>query len=185
MLNERVTELINSGQKVKLHLGCGSRLFDGYLNVDGDYMAHDPNVMIHDITQPFLLPDSCVDEILLVHVIEHISRQHIQPMFTEFLRICKPGGFVAIEWPDLLKMCQEVIKNPDCFWTHDKRLIKRTISGIYGDSARYPDPTMLHKWGYSAESMCKIFEQVRFARAEIQGNHHGKSSIDSRVVAYK
>ena len=73
MLNEKVTELITIGQKVKLHLGCGSRLFDGYLNVDGDYMAHDPNVLIHDITKPFLLPDNCVDEILTVHVIEHLS----------------------------------------------------------------------------------------------------------------
>lgn len=185
MLYEKVNELIHSSQKVKLHLGCGSRLFEGYLNVDGEYMSHDPNVTIHDITQPFPLPDNCVDEILTVHVIEHLSRQYVQPMFKEFLRICKPGGFVAVEWPDLLKMCQEVVNNPDCFWTHDKRLIKRTISGIYGDSVRYPDPTMLHKWGYSAESMCKIFEQAGFARTEIQGNHHGKSSIDSRVVAYK
>jgi hypothetical protein len=44
---------------------------------------------------------------------------------------------------------------------------------------------MLHKWGYSAEGMCKIFEQVSFARTEIQNNHYAKSSIDSRVVAYK
>jgi len=185
MLNEKVTELINSGQKVKLHLGCGSRLFDGYLNVDGDYMAHDPNVMIHDITCPFPLPDNCVDEILTVHVIEHLSRQYVHPMYKEFLRICKPGGFVAMEWPDLLKMAQEVVKNPDCFWTHDKRLLKRTIAGIYGDSARYPDSTMLHKWGYSADSMSKIFLEAGFSRIEIQNNLHGKSPIDSRVVAFK
>jgi hypothetical protein len=82
-------------------------------------------------------------------------------------------------------MCQEVVSNPDCFWTPDKRLIKRTISGIYGDSARYPDPTMLHKWGYSAESMRRLFLEAGFSRAETQSNVHQKTHIDSRVVAYK
>lgn len=185
MLDKKINELIERGQKVRLHLGCGSVHLEGYLNIDGEYMRHDPNVIIHDITQPFALPDNCVDEILTVHVIEHISRQHIPPMFREFLRVCRPGGMVAMEWPDLLKMCQEVVKNPDCFWTHDKRLVKRTISGIYGDSARYPDPTMLHKWGYSAESMSRLLQDTGFSRTEIQPNHYGKSAIDSRVVAYK
>jgi predicted SAM-dependent methyltransferase len=185
MINNIVQEKLKNREPVRLHLGCGSRLFDNYINVDGDYMAHDPNVTIHDITKVFPLSDNCVDEILTVHVIEHISRQYILPMYKEFHRICKPGGFVATEWPDLLKMCQEVVNNPDCFWTHDKRLLKRTISGIYGDSVRYPDPTMLHKWGYSADSMSKIFVEAGFSRIEIQNNLHGKSPIDSRVVAYK
>lgn len=170
---------------VRLHLGCGTVKLPGWINVDGEYMQHDPDVVIQDITKPFALPDNTVDEILTVHVVEHLSRQYVMPMFREFYRICRPGGSVAMEWPDLLKMCQEVIKHPDCFWTTDKRLVKRTISGIYGDSARYPDPTMLHKWGYSAESMCRMFQEAGFSRTEIQPNQFGKSGIDSRVVATK
>jgi predicted SAM-dependent methyltransferase len=184
MLN-KIQEKINQKSLVKLHLGCGTIHLDGYINIDGDYMSHDPNVTLHDITKTFPLPDNCVDEILTVHVIEHLSRQYVPPMFKEFYRICKPGGCVAMEWPDLLKMCQEVVSNPDCFWTQDKRLVKRTISGIYGDSARYPDPTMLHKWGYSAESMRRLFLEAGFSRAETQSNVHQKTHIDSRVVAYK
>lgn len=170
---------------VRLHLGCGSVKLDGWINVDGAYMQHDPEVAIHDITATFPVADNTVDEILTVHVIEHLSRQYVMPMFREFYRICRPGGSVAMEWPDLLKMCQEVVKNPDCFWTQDKRLTKRTISGIYGDSARYPDPVMLHKWGYSAESMSRLFKEAGFSRTSIEPNQFGKSSIDSRVVAYK
>jgi predicted SAM-dependent methyltransferase len=170
---------------VRLHLGCGTVKLEGWINVDGEYMQHDPEVVIQDITRTFPLADNTVDEILMVHVVEHLSRQYVMPMFREFYRICRPGGSVAMEWPDLLKMCQEVVKNPDCFWTTDKRLVKRTVSGIYGDSARYPDPTMLHKWGYSAEAMCRMFQEAGFARTEIQPNQFGKSSIDSRVVAIK
>lgn len=170
---------------VRLHLGCGTVKLSGWINVDGDYMSHDPEVAIHNITQRFPLEDNTVDQILTVHVIEHLSRQFVMPMFQEFYRICRPGGSVAMEWPDLLKMCQEVVNNPDCFWTHDKRLTKRTLSGIYGDSARYPDPVMLHKWGYSAESMSRLLREAGFGRTVIEPNQFGKSSIDSRVVAYK
>lgn len=170
---------------VRLHLGCGTVKLPGWINVDGEYMRHDPEVVIQDITKPFALTDNTVDEILTVHVVEHLSRQYVMPMFREFYRICRPGGSVAMEWPDLLKMCQEVVKHPDCFWTTDKRLVKRTVSGIYGDSARYPDPTMLHKWGYSAEAMCRMLQEAGFSRTEIQPNQYGKSSIDSRVVATK
>jgi len=175
----------NCTTPIRLHLGCGSVKLDGWINVDGAYMQHDPEVAIHDITAPFPLADNTVDAILTVHVFEHLSRQFVMPMFQEFYRICRPGGSVAMEWPDLLKMCQEVVKNPDCFWKPDKRLTKRTISGIYGDSARYPDPVMLHKWGYSAESMSRLLQEAGFSRTSIEPNQYGKSSIDSRVVAYK
>ena len=86
MLN-KVQEKINQQSLVKLHLGCGSVHLDGYINIDGDYMSHDTNVTLHDITKPFPLPDNCVDEILSVHVVEHLSRQYLLPMYQEFYRI--------------------------------------------------------------------------------------------------
>ena len=66
MLNEKVNELTNSGQDVKLHLGCGPFLFDGYINVDGDYIQNS-NVINYDISvTPYPLPDNSVDEILFL-----------------------------------------------------------------------------------------------------------------------
>lgn len=185
MILNAVEEKSKSNLPVRLHLGCGSRLFDKYINVDGEYMKGDPNVIIHDITTAFPLPDNCVDEILTVHVVEHLHRNMVLPMFTEWHRILKPGGFAAIEWPDLLKMCQAVVKDPSCLWSEDRKVLKSTVLGIYGDSVRYPDPVMLHKYGYSAESMSRLFKSAGFSRTVIEANQHGKSGIDSRVVAYK
>jgi len=171
---------------VRLHIGCGSRIFDGYINVDGDYMAGTPGVTIHDITKPFPLSDSSVDEILSVHVIEHIMRDRVQAMIAEWHRILRPGGFVAVEWPDFLKMCQEVVRNPTCLLPDaDRRLQKRSILGIYGDNLRYPDPVMWHKWGYSEESLIYMFRQHGFSRCRAEPNLHSKTTNDSRVVAYK
>lgn len=171
---------------IRLHVGCGSRIFDGYINVDGEYMRGDERVVIHDLTKPFPIPDNTVDEILSVHVIEHIKRGQVITMFTEWYRVCRPGGFVAIEWPDFLKMCIEVVNNPSClFEDADRRLQKRSILGIYGDNERYPDPVMWHKWGYSEASMMRLLTKVGFSKAEAQPNLHSKTANDSRVVAYK
>lgn len=186
MLLDLVNSVKNQGRAVRLHLGCGSRIFDGYINVDGEYMRSNPDVTIHDITQPFLLPDNCVDEILTVHVLEHITRGRVVTMLREWHRILKPGGFAAVEWPDFLKMCREVAANPDCLLTTaDRRLQKRTILGIYGDNEKYPDPVMWHKWGYSESSMCHLFREVGFSIARAEPNHHSKTANDSRVVAIK
>lgn len=170
---------------VRLHVGCGSRIFDDYINVDGQYMAHDARVAIHDLTQPFPLPDNSVDEILSVHVIEHISRSRVAPMFQEWLRVLKPNGFVAIEWPDFLKMCREIADNPSCLFSNDRRVLKRTILGIFGDNERYPDPVMWHKWGYSAESLEYLLKQQGFTSSRAEPNQYSKTPNDSRVVAFK
>jgi SAM-dependent methyltransferase len=185
-LESLVQDKRNRNEPVRLHLGCGSRIFDGYINVDGEYMRDNSAVTIHDITQPFPLPDNSVDEILTVHVIEHITRSRVANMLREWHRILRPGGFAAIEWPDFLKMCQEVVKNPDCLLAGaDRRLQKRTVLGIYGDNERYPDPVMWHKWGYSEHSLCHLFLEVGFTHSQAEANHHSKTANDSRVVAFK
>ena len=175
---------------IRLHLGCGPNVFDGYINVEGDYILNHKGgpkegVVIHNITEAYPLPDDSVDEILSVHVIEHIMPNDIPAMFAEWKRILKPTGFVAVEWPDLLKMCQYIVYHPDSLWSDDKKVLKQSVAGIFGNIARYKDPAMLHKWGYSEESMIKLFEKHGFSRAEGQVPAHRKSRADSRVAAWK
>jgi len=175
---------------IRLHLGCGPNVFPGYINVEGDYIANSKGgipegVVIHNITEPYPLPDDSVDEILSVHVIEHIMPNDIPAMFAEWRRILKPTGFVAVEWPDLLKMCQYIVYHPDSLWTDDKKIMKQSVAGIFGNIGRYKDPAMLHKWGYSEESMIKLFEKHGFSRAEGQLPAYRKSRADSRVAAWK
>jgi SAM-dependent methyltransferase len=186
LLKEVVEQQLKNNQPVRLHVGCGSRIFEGYLNVDGEYMREDPRVLIHDITTTFPIADNTVDEILSVHVLEHITRGRVKVMLEEWLRILKPGGFVAIEWPDFYKMCKEVVDHPECLSIFaDRRLQKRSILGIYGDNERYPDPVMWHKWGYSEASMQELLIHCGYTRTQSQQNLHSKTSNDSRVVGFK
>ncbi|MEO1187176.1 MAG: hypothetical protein AAFX46_22010, partial [Cyanobacteria bacterium J06636_27] len=55
----------------KLHLGCGTNLKEGYLNID-QYLSA-PSITNIDI---FKLPieDNLVDEIFSEHMLEHLSK---------------------------------------------------------------------------------------------------------------
>lgn len=170
---------------VKLHLGCGPNLLEGWINIEGDYIGEKPGITVHNITEPYPIPDESVDEILSVHVIEHIMHSEVSPMMQEWHRILKPDGFVAVEWPDILKMCQYICRRPESLWTEDRKIQKMTLAGIFGNIGKYKDPAMLHKWGYSAESMCVLLEKNGFSKTEIQVNNYRKTKIDSRVVAWK
>lgn len=186
MLLDLVNEKINNSHPVKLHVGCGTVMMDGYINVDGDFMKDKGYpIAYQDITKPFNLPDNCVDEILSVHVIEHFPRNTIQSIISEWHRILKPGGFVATEWPDMLKACKEIVNNPSVLWSDDRRAIKRTMFVFWYDDSRYNDIAMMHRWGYSEESLGRIFLANGFSRWSSEPNKHSKTPNDSRIVAFK
>jgi predicted SAM-dependent methyltransferase len=184
-LKDVVNKHLEENLEIKLHLGCGPNLLEGYVNVEGDYLAHMEGIAVHDLTQPFPIPDNTVSEILTVHVIEHIMPHDVPAMLTEWLRILKPGGFVATEWPDLLKMCQVIVDNPHYLYSKNGKELKRSVAGIFGNISRYKDPVMLHKWGYSAESLKRLKLEMGFSRAIIEDNLYRKTRNDSRVVAFK
>ena len=141
-LQEEVNNFTANGKLVKLHLGCGPNIFSDWINVEGDYCAGQPGIAIHNLTDPYLLPDNCVDEILSVHVIEHIMPDQVIPMFKEWHRILKPGGLVAVEWPDLLKMCKFIVDDPSRIYNDNKKIQKRSVAGIFGNIGKYQDVAM-------------------------------------------
>lgn len=188
-LSKAVQEKIDAGLPVKLHLGCGPNVWDNWINVEGPYAVDlDERIVLHDLESGLDIPDNCVDEIFTSHVIEHIMPNEVPSMLKEWLRVLKPGGFVATEWPDLLKCCTNIVNDPSLIYTEDSKLEKRAVAGIFGRIGKYQDPAMLHKWGYSEESMIRLKKSVGFSRTEAQEPHHPKTkknSIDSRVVGYK
>lgn len=184
-LRDKINELKENQQPIRLHLGCGSRIFDGYLNIDGEYMKETPGIYVHDLLTPFDIEDNSVDEILSVHVIEHIMPDKVPDVFKEWHRVLKKKAFVAVEWPDLLKMCRYIVDDPSRLYSKDKRVRKRGVAGIFGNIARYQDPVMLHKWGYSEASMAELFREIGFTKIVSQPPLYPKTEMCSRVVAFK
>ena len=184
-LDQTIQEYIENNKAIKLHLGCGPFLLDGYINVDGDYLKGKEGITNYDISKlPYPIPDNSVDEILSVHVIEHIEFWFIRDMLLEWHRILKPGGVVAVEWPDLLKACQMIVNEPNSLSGENKKLSKHTIHAIYGNP-RFHHRAMMHAYGYSIESLSKILLSVGFSKVSSEENHYRKTAVDSRIVGIK
>ncbi len=83
---------------IKLNLGCGARLFEGFVNVD---KYGNPDVK-HDLEQfPWPWPDSSVEEVRLIHVLEHLGRDPdvFIGIMKELYRVCRAGARVNIVVP--------------------------------------------------------------------------------------
>ena len=185
ILLDIVNEKIKKSQPIKLHVGCGSNIIDDYINVDGPWMSHEPKIAIHNLIEKYPLPDNSIDEILSVHVIEHISRKHVPQMFQEWYRILKPGGKVITEWPDVLKACKKIAKFPEILLSEDRRDLKSTMFVFFFDDTRYDSDSMIHRWGYSEQSLGETFKKYGFTSWRSELNQYKKSGVDSRIVAFK
>ena len=83
---------------MKLNLGCGFSRFDGYVNVD---KYGEPDVR-HDLESfPWPWPDSSVEEVKLVHVLEHLGRDPdvFIGIMKELYRVCGNGASIEIVVP--------------------------------------------------------------------------------------
>ncbi len=97
---------------MKLHLGSGSRLLDGWLNVDEweGYPSLTPEQYLrHDLRHPVPLPDGCADYVYSEHFIEHLDLEAGTRMFGEMFRLLKSGGIMRVSTPNLAELVDAYI----------------------------------------------------------------------------
>ena len=92
---ERVEE-----KALKLNLGCGNRKMDGFLNVDCVEVCQ-PDMVVNLERTPWPWPDNSVDEIKLIHVLEHLGQQTdvFLAIIKEMYRVCRDAARIEIIVP--------------------------------------------------------------------------------------
>lgn len=106
-LRRAVTRLKHHRRRIqpasaKLHMGCGKRRIDGWLNVDIVRSDYDVDLACGQL--PFL--DSVFKVVVSEHVIEHLElRSELLPLLRELHRCLCPDGEAWLSCPDLQKIC--------------------------------------------------------------------------------
>jgi len=96
IINPKVRQAIESGNGLRLNIGCGLRQRSGFFGVD--QISLPTADIVADLNEPLSdLPDNCVDEIFTRHTLEHV--QNFLPLMSEMHRIIRPGGRIEIIVP--------------------------------------------------------------------------------------
>src|SRR3989344_1171810 len=90
---ERIKALLKNNKK--LHLGCGLRPLEGYLNVD--LFSNSADIKFDFDKTPWPLPSDHFEEVYSYHVIEHLK--DTQAVMDELWRVCKHGAKLKIILP--------------------------------------------------------------------------------------
>ena len=89
---------------MKLHLGCGEKYLNGYINID--FPSEEHTVQKKSVADKLsdirtLSFDQCsIDEVRSHHFFEHFSRQDALALLCRWTNWLKPGGIIRIETPD-------------------------------------------------------------------------------------
>ena len=122
--DERIlTNYQNRHGTLKLHIGCGEHILDGWLN--SDLGTRSREILHLNATWQFPFNDDSVDLVFSEHMIEHITYLQGQHMLSECFRVLKPNGKVRVATPDLAFLVglyqneKSELQNGYIQWFHD------------------------------------------------------------------
>ena len=157
---------------IGLHLGCGKKLWEGWLNLDG--------ITGTDIRKlPFA--NDYADRAVSIHVIEHFYLWEIPPLLAEWKRVLKPGGKLILELPCMDKVLHYM---SECLRLKAPMDIQMTWYALYGDPG-HRRVEMMHKWGYTKTMIVEELQQAGFVDVKIEKPRYHVAIRDMRVTATK
>lgn len=99
---EEIKQLPKQYKGTHIHLGCGSHVFEGFLNID-KYHEH-PNVLKYDLLKMPFTNDS-VDTIYSSHSLEHLPVRSANAALTYWYNLLRKDGVLYLAIPDLEEIC--------------------------------------------------------------------------------
>src|SRR5258706_15895978 len=90
----------NFSLPAKLHIGCGTLRFDGWVNIDLERRPGIVDIQL-DATQPFPFEDNSCQFIYSEHFLEHLTVEQGLHFLRECHRLLIPGGALRIAMPSL------------------------------------------------------------------------------------
>jgi predicted SAM-dependent methyltransferase len=133
---------------VKLHLGCGRRRLDGFVNIDSRASVKPDRVM--DVTDLEGIEDDSASLIYACHVLEHIPRPDVQITLREWRRVLKAGGTLRVAVPDF-----DAVVSLRCVGVSMWRLV-----GLLCGRQDYPENT--HYMVYNYEYLAWVLGEAGF-----------------------
>lgn len=137
---------------MRLNLGSGKKRILGYTNVDID-PGCEPDILCDILFLP--MEEGTVEEIMAIHVFEHLWLIDIPIALREWKRVLVPGGKLVLEMPCLDKIVRNLLITDND---------QMTLWGLYGDPMRSRDKNAyeLHKWCWNEKTLVNVLDKAGF-----------------------
>ena len=145
---------------MKLHVGCGTKKLEGWINIDGVKSCR-PD-LVHDLTKPLPYGDLSADELKAESVLEHLDKYMRYCVFGDWARTLKVGGLIHIMVPDFKKLLSRFVK----FQFDD--FVDTFFGENMWESEIYIGHFGNHKWGYSQKSLIEFIRKFGIEPVEVK-----------------
>lgn len=152
----------------RIEVGSGQRPLPGYIHVDVDPDSRSVDLLVRGPCLP--VKDGWSDEILSVHMIEHVPPPMLRPTLREWFRVLRDGGSLRIHTPNGNVLGQLLVDSamgsePNPFWA-----VQCAIFG-YGMGPAVTGPDWLttrtdHRMILTFPVLRFLLEEVGFAHVE-------------------
>lgn len=95
---------------LRIEIGSGAFPSPGYVHVDTNRRSRHVEHIASASSLPF--SDDTVEELLAVHILEHVHASALIPTLREWRRVLRPGGFAQIHVPDAATVFAAFLDNP-------------------------------------------------------------------------
>jgi predicted SAM-dependent methyltransferase len=151
---------------LKVELGCGPHPSPGYVHMDIDRSARHLEHVGPIWNLPFA--DESVEELLAIHVLEHVHPADLSDTLKEWHRVLAPGGSAKVHVPNAPEIFESFRLNPP----DQKWALINALMGMYG-GANISSPDDIarefrsdHQAMYDFELLEHVLLEAGFGRVE-------------------
>lgn len=178
----RVRRYLRENAEPRLHLGCGRRVLDGWLNADKFAPGADAWV---DAARPLPFGDAVFCAVLAEHLVEHLRIERVRAFLGEVRRVLRPGGVARMSCPDLGRYARAYVDGDGAFF-------EAVRAALAGSRVRRPDLHWVvrghggpfvaaivrdfhhHRWMYDGETLRSCLREVGFEDVQVLGPGEGR-----------
>lgn len=160
-------------KKVRVNLGSGYKLMNGWLNADNWPYA---GTVYIDVSQRLPFGDGEVELIKCEHLIEHLEYRVCRDLFRESYRVLQKGGILRLSTPDLAKLIKlysdKTEPTPETLLEHHCTYHNRTANTM---CAWFNDHMRLwgHQFIFDEPTLLSLLKESGFTR--VQSYRYGES----------
>lgn len=162
-------------KSVHLHLGCGPKYIEGFINIDANPFAKIDLWM--DVRNGLPFPANSADSIYATHMLEHLYDKDLRTLLKECFRILKPGAGIRLIVPSLgSAIAAYHLKRMD--WFEDK--FPRHYDSLGGRFSNFIFCDGQHRTAFDFDYMEEMLRSAGFG--SIEEVAEGKSRLYGKDV---